>query len=291
MPPRQRNLSNLRRSEENRGEENLPPPPPPPPHYDGMHPAMVQFMAETTRLFAEVVARLPQQRENLGCSMRDFSSHQFRLFDGAQGAMVAEAWITDIQDLFENLGCTDEQKVRYAALKLTGEATKWWKSKKLMLLAELECEALITWEIFKAEFNKRFFPRAQQQLRAIEFQNLVQGSMTVEQYSAKFMELSRFALNLVPDEETKAERFQNGLNPRIKGKVICHKIKDFTELVDVASLAERSLNDAVAAFAHKKRPMPQASYPFKRPAVGGSSGSAIKKNFFGSSRKPKISMY
>jgi hypothetical protein len=105
---------------------------------------------------------------------------------------------------------------------------------------ELECEALITWEIFKAELNKRFFLRAQQQQREIEFQNLVQGSMTVEQYSAKFMEFSMFDLSLVPDKETKVERFQNGLNPRIKEKVICHKIKDFTELVDVASLAERS---------------------------------------------------
>jgi hypothetical protein len=39
--------------------------------------------------------------------------------------------------------------------------------------------------------------------------------MTVEQYSAKFIELARFAINLIPDEESKAERFENDLNPRI----------------------------------------------------------------------------
>jgi hypothetical protein len=66
--------------------------------------------------------------------------------------------------------------------------------------------------MLKVEFNKRFFPRAQRQLKAIEFQNLVQGAMTVEQYSTRFLELSRFAPNLVPNEESKAERFENGLN-------------------------------------------------------------------------------
>jgi hypothetical protein len=196
-----------------------------------------------------------------------------------QRPMVAEAWITDIQDLFENLGCTDNQKVRYAGLKFTGEATKWWKARKQLWANEQGCDPIITWEMLKVEFNKRFFPRAQRQLKAIEFQNLVQGAMTVEQYSAKFLELSRFAPNLVPDEESKAERFENCLNPRIKGKVICHEIKDFTKLVDVASLAERSLNDAVAAFARKKRPMPQASYPIKKPRWGGNSSVLVKRSF------------
>jgi hypothetical protein len=32
--------------------------------------------------------------------------------------------------------------------------------------------------------------------------------MTVEQYSTKFIELARFAANLIPDEESKAERFK-----------------------------------------------------------------------------------
>ena len=104
---------------------------------------------------------MPQQREPIECSHRDFATYQFRLFDGMQGPMVAEAWITDIHDLFENLGCTDDQKVRYAGLKFTGEATKWWKARKQLWANELGRDAIITWEMLKVEFNKRFFPRAQ----------------------------------------------------------------------------------------------------------------------------------
>jgi hypothetical protein len=55
--------------------------------------------------------------------------------------------------------------------------------------------------------------------------------MTVEQYSARFIELTRFTANLTPNEESKAECFENGLNPQIKERVMCHEIKDYTRLV------------------------------------------------------------
>jgi hypothetical protein len=112
--------------------------------------------------------------------------------------------------LFDTLGCTHEQRARYIGLKLTGEAGRWWTSKKV-LLTKPPNETIITWDLFKVEYNRRFFPRAQRQLRAIKFQNLVQGDMTVEQYSARFIELARFAANLIPDEESKAEHFEHGL--------------------------------------------------------------------------------
>jgi hypothetical protein len=120
------------------------------------------------------------------------------------------------------------------------------------LLTEPPNETVITWDLVKIEYNRRFFPKAQRQLRAIEFQNLVQGDMTVEQYSAKFIELSRFTTNLIPDEESKAEQFKNGLNPHIKEIVICLEIKDYA-LVEVASLAERGICETTAAYNLKRK--------------------------------------
>jgi hypothetical protein len=149
---------------------------------DGVHPALAQFMAETTRQFAEVVARIPQpagRLEQVGCSLRDFASQQFRLFDGIQGPLVAEAWITDIALLHETLGCTDEQKVNYTGLRLTDEAARWWKSKKGLLGIELGYGVAIPLDKFVEEFNGRFFPRVQRQIWAIELQNLVQGTIVM----------------------------------------------------------------------------------------------------------------
>jgi hypothetical protein len=57
--------------------------------------------------------------------------------------MAVESWITDLLELFEAIGCIDEQKVRYAKLKIIGEASRWWKSKNLLTL-ELGEEFVIT---------------------------------------------------------------------------------------------------------------------------------------------------
>ncbi|XP_062151921.1 uncharacterized protein LOC133860306 [Alnus glutinosa] len=169
--------------------------------------------------------------------------------DGTEGPNVAEAWLTDIDVLYTTLGCRDEQKVQYIVLQLTGEAKRWWTTRKVLLGGG----TVITWEMFKEEYNRRFFPRSQRQLRAIEFQNLVQGDMTVEQYSTKFMELARFAANLIPDKETKVERFENGLNPHVRERVICLEIMEYARLVEVASLAERGIRESAAAYELKKR--------------------------------------
>jgi hypothetical protein len=257
-------------------------PPPPPPFNDGVHPALAQFMAETTRQFAEVVARIPQpagRLEQVGCSLRDFASQQFRLFDGMQGPLVSEAWITDITLLHETLGCTDEQKVNYTGLRLTDEAARWWKSKKGLLGIELGYGVAIPWDKFVEEFNGHFFPRAQRQIWAIEFQNLVQGTMTVEQYSSRFIELARFGLNLIPDKESKAERFENGLNPRVKERVMCHEIRNFVKLVDIGSIAERGMRESSATYELKRRAASQATYPSKRPALSTGSRPTEKRNF------------
>jgi len=80
MPPRRHPLCDFNqdpRHNEN-GDEELPPPPPQ--FNDGIHPALVQFMADTTRHFAEAVSRIarPNDRvEPIGCSLRDFSSYHF----------------------------------------------------------------------------------------------------------------------------------------------------------------------------------------------------------------------
>ncbi|XP_059451000.1 uncharacterized protein LOC132181784 [Corylus avellana] len=184
--------------------------------------------------------------ERIGCSMRDFTDQQFRTFNGTQGHTVVEAWISDIQLLHDTLKCTNEEKLTYTVLRLTGEALKWWKSQVELI----GLGVVITWERFVEEFNRQYFPRSQKQLRAIEFQNLVQD-----------------------------RTFENGLNSRIKERVVCHEIKNYARLVNVSSLAERAIGETSAAYEHRKRSMPQASYPSKRFVVGTGSKPVDHQNF------------
>lgn len=72
---------------------------------------------------------------------------------------------------------------------------------------------------------------------------MVQGSMNVHvhQYAAKFVELSCFVSYLILDEKRKTQKFEECLNFKIYNKVISFQILNFTETVNKASIAVRSL--------------------------------------------------
>ncbi|XP_015057492.1 uncharacterized protein LOC107003698 [Solanum pennellii] len=63
----------------------------------------------------------------------------------------------------------------------------------------------ITWELFKTTFLQRFFPREMKEAKVEEFINLKQGSMTVREYSLKFVKLSRYATSLVSNNRDEVE--------------------------------------------------------------------------------------
>jgi hypothetical protein len=68
------------------------------------------------------VARQPV--EGTGCSLKDFCSHHSESFNGKGDHTSAENWLNDVEEMLATLGCTNEQKVAYAAYKLTGEAKR-----------------------------------------------------------------------------------------------------------------------------------------------------------------------
>ena len=56
---------------------------------------------------------------------------------------------------------------------------------------------MVTWELSKTTFLQRFFLRDMREDKVEEFINLKQGSMTVREYSLKFVKLSRYARFLI----------------------------------------------------------------------------------------------
>jgi hypothetical protein len=107
-----------------------------------------------------------QQAEGTRCFLKDFCSHHSESFDGRGDHIRAKNWLNDMEELFTTLGCTNEQKVAYAAYKLTGEAKSWWQDKKVVFVTDLGSKTAISWEVFKHEFNRHFFPRVMQEVKA-----------------------------------------------------------------------------------------------------------------------------
>ena len=125
-----------------------------------------------------------------------------------------------MEKLLEALDCINSQKVQFATFKLIGEAKRWWRSTKTILEGMDTKRNPIIWEKFKGVFYDNYFPEVVRERKEREFADLVQESMTVEQYAAKFIELSHFGPHLILTEAKKASRFQKGLNMRLRHHLI-----------------------------------------------------------------------
>lgn len=86
---------------------------------------------------------------------------------------------------------------------------------------------VISQEMFKKEFDDQYFSTIMWQDKSKETANLVQGSMMVEQYATKFMELGRFAPYLVFIDSIRTQQFQDGLQMFIRTQVVWLEIKEF----------------------------------------------------------------
>ena len=60
-------------------------------------------------------------------------------------------------------------------------------------------------------------------LKAQEFLELRQGTMTVLEYVARLKKLARFAINYVATDAAKFRRFENGLKLSIRGKIVVRR--------------------------------------------------------------------
>jgi hypothetical protein len=118
----------------------------------------------------------------------------------------------------------------------------------MVLVADLGSKTTISWEVFKYEFNRHFFPRVVQEAKARAFLDLVQGGMSVIENAMKFLQLSRFGLYLIQIEEKKEKKFERVLNSRIWIMMSCFNIWEFSQLVDKASIYEESLKEKVAEY-------------------------------------------
>ena len=168
------------------------------------------------------VARQPI--EGTRCSLKDFCSHHSKSFDGKGDHISVESWLNDVEELLATTKCTNEQKVAYTTYKLTGEAKRQWQGKKVVHVAILGSKTTITWDTFKREFNQHFFTRVVQEAKAQEFLELVQIRMSVIEYAAKFLQLSRFGMYLISSEEKKVKKFEWDLNSHIQIMMSCFDI-------------------------------------------------------------------
>jgi hypothetical protein len=90
------------------------------------------------------------------------------------------------------------------------------------------------WSEFRVAFRAHHVPQKVIKLKKIEFQDLKQESMSVNEYVTKFTQLSCYAPHEVDTDEKKRECFLNGLNNRLAYALEARDFENFQGMVNKA---------------------------------------------------------
>jgi hypothetical protein len=105
-----------------------------------------------------------------------------------------------------------------------------------------------------------------------EFQDLKQGSMSVNEYVTKFTQLSRYASHEVDTDQKKQEYFLNGLNDGLTYPWEARDFKNFQGMVNTALVLEnrRGVIERKCKLVHQHQ-----SSSGSRPCIASSSSGPL----------------
>lgn len=201
-----------------------------------------EALAAAMQAMAQAFQNPPNADENVGSrSLATFQRENPPNFLGRYDPEGALAWLKEIERIFRVMDCTLVQKIRYGTHKLSGEADDWWVDTRLRLETAGE---EITWEVFRKEFLRKYYPEDVRGKKEIEFLELKKGNLSVTEYAAKFTELAKFYPHYdgANAEFSKCIKFENGLRPEIKKVVGYQKIRVFADLIDSCRIFEEDNN-------------------------------------------------
>ncbi|XP_031099729.1 uncharacterized protein LOC116003930 [Ipomoea triloba] len=181
----------------------------------------------TEELLAQNLQQLTQLTQTLGNALLNnqrggpdvakiIAGHRPPFFTGKEDPLVLEDWIRTFDKMFEAVECPEERRVEIATFYFQQEADNWWSMMGPMYQQQGEFQ----WTDLKARMRDHFYPEHVKSAKYEEFLHLRQGTTSVQDYYAKYLELARFAPALAPDEPSKARKFVNGLNFETQ-KAVC----------------------------------------------------------------------
>jgi hypothetical protein len=151
--------------------------------------------------------------------------------------MDADDWLKSTEKKLYVVQCMNCEKVLLASHQLFGPAADWWDA---YVEAHDEPEH-INWPEFRAAFCAHHVPEGVIKLKKKEFQDLKQGSMSVNEYVTKFTQLSCYALHEVGIDEKQHECFLNDLNDGLAYALEAQDFENFQGMVNKALVLENRI--------------------------------------------------
>ena len=120
------------------------------------------------------------------------------MFSSSTEPIVADDWLCKIGRELTTAGCTDAERVCFAAHQLDGPATSWWEN----FTATYPIDTVM-WDQFQQAFRIAHVSAGAMSMKKHEFHNLLQGNRIVGQYVDEFSKLSRYAPDDVATDAAK----------------------------------------------------------------------------------------
>ncbi|GJW71223.1 reverse transcriptase domain-containing protein [Tanacetum coccineum] len=152
---------------------------------------------------------------NDGCSYKTFTTCNPKEFDGKGGAVALTRWIEKMELVFENSGCTANQRVRYAVSCFVNKALTWWNTQ--VQARGREAAIGMSWNDFKALLVEEFCLSNEMEKLENEFWNHTMVGANHVAYTDRFHELAKLVPHLVTPESSRIKRYIHRLVPQICG--------------------------------------------------------------------------
>jgi hypothetical protein len=143
--------------------------------------------------------------------------------------LMNDDWLKSVEKKLQVVPCNNHEKVLLASHQLSGPVADWWDA----YMEAHEEPKSINWLEFKAAFRAHLVPQGVIKLKK-EFQDLKQGSMSVNEYVTKFTQLSRYAPHEVDTNEKKHECFLTSLNDGLAYALEAQDFENFQGMVNKA---------------------------------------------------------
>ncbi|XP_011621328.1 uncharacterized protein LOC105420236 [Amborella trichopoda] len=141
--------------------------------------------------------------------------------------MCTEEYVAHVKKVFEVLHSFEEQNFRLGTFMLEGDFEHSWSSVRQ---SWVETGITATWKNFLVAFNEEYFRDSVRERKEVKFIELQHRRLSVEQYAAKFAELSSYVPHIMDTEACMESKFERGLRPDIRGRVMSANLKAFSPL-------------------------------------------------------------
>ena len=155
------------------------------------------------------------------------------VFSSSTEPIVADDWLRRIGRELTTAGCTDAERVRFAAHQLDGPAASWWDNYTITYPI-----ATVTWDQFQQAFHTAHVSAGAMAIKKREFHNLRQGGRTISQYVDDFSKLARYATDDIATDAAKKEKFLDELNDELSMQLMVATFNNYQQLVDRALMIE-----------------------------------------------------